>query len=128
MQDSLKQSCDELWEQLCIVNGLKEQLKEAEAKYRMLMSKALELFTENEVDRIDSNGKQFVLKTKSYYSCKADKKQALYEYIKGVAPELFSINARTLDKYLRETVDTMPQDVKDLLAVYDEAVIKPKEL
>lgn len=89
MQDSLKQSCDALWKQLEIVTELKEQLKEAEAKYRMLMTKAIDQFTENEVDRIDSDGKQFVLKTKTYYSCKADKKLELYEYIGKVAPELF---------------------------------------
>lgn len=128
MQDSLKQSCDALWKQLEIVNELKEQLKEAEAKYRMLMTKAIDQFTENEVDRIDSDGKQFVLKTKTYYSCKADKKPELYEYIGKVAPELFSINARTLDKYIRETFDTMPEDVQSIITKYDEAVIKPKEL
>lgn len=71
----------------------------------------------------DIPGLSFTLETKERWSPVVENKDRLMELLKTRAPELFTINANTLNSYLTDVVETfgeVPVEYRDLIKKYDD--------
>lgn len=71
----------------------------------------------------NTSGLSFRLETKTRWSPVVENKDRLMELLKTRAPELFTINANTLNSYLTDVVETfgeVPVEYRDLIKKYDD--------
>lgn len=72
----------------------------------------------------DMSGLSFRLETKDRYSPVVDNKDQLIQLLKSEAPDLFTITAPTLSKYINEQVvengGTLPDKYKELVKLYED--------
>ena len=103
--DNLFVLADELRELREAKEGLKQELKDANAKIMAVEKRLTDAMTESECPNFTRGGKKFIMTTTSNWSPEPDRKDELYAALKKQGyGHLFSVNSRTLSGFVRDTV------------------------